>query len=97
MCVVEGGGNLFFYGVEYAINDIGFSFGVNNLLIGITETIGGIVVSQLVVFLPRKKTLAIVYGAIPFLGSLFILDFVRSSHLLCILVILIMKTLSSNR
>lgn len=36
MSIVESGGNLCFYGIQYAVNDIGYSFGVNNLLIGLT-------------------------------------------------------------
>lgn len=36
MSIVESGGNLFFYGIEYAIDDIGFNYGADNLVIGTT-------------------------------------------------------------
>lgn len=34
VAITEAGGNLFFYGIEYAIDDIGFNFGIDNLVIG---------------------------------------------------------------
>lgn len=34
MAIVESGGNLFFYGIQYAIDDIGFNYGVDNLVLG---------------------------------------------------------------
>lgn len=36
MSFVEAGGNLCFYGIGFAINDIGYSFGAMNLAIGLT-------------------------------------------------------------
>jgi hypothetical protein len=35
MSIVEAGGNLCFYAIQYAVNDIGYNFGINNLLIGL--------------------------------------------------------------
>ena len=34
--ITETGGNLIFYGISFAMNDIGLSYGVNNLLLGTT-------------------------------------------------------------
>jgi C4-dicarboxylate transporter len=36
MAIVESGGNLCFYAIQYAINNIGYSFGINNLVLGLT-------------------------------------------------------------
>lgn len=96
MFIVESGGNLCFYGIQYAVNDIGYSFGVNNLLIGLTEVVATLIIGELVVNLRRKRTLTIVYGTVPFLASLFISDFVMSSPFLCILIILTMRIMTSN-
>lgn len=96
MSIVESGGNLCFYGIQYAVNDIGYSFGVNNLLIGLTEIIATLIIGEFVVNLPRKRTLSIVYGAVPFLASLFMIDFILSSPFLCILIILSMRVMTSN-
>lgn len=76
MCIVESGGNLCFYGIQYAVNDIGYSFGLNNLLIGVTEIIATLIIGEFVENLPRKRTLSIVYGVVPFLASLFMINLV---------------------
>jgi hypothetical protein len=36
VAITECGGNLFFYGIEFAIDDIGFDFGIDNLVLGST-------------------------------------------------------------
>lgn len=36
MAVVMGGSNLSFFVIEYSINDIGYNFGIMNLVIGLT-------------------------------------------------------------
>ncbi len=95
MSFVEGGGNLCFYGIEYSINSIGYSFGVNNLVIGIVEIITTLVVGRYVVNLQRKKTLAIMFGLAPLIALLFTFNFVISSPFLCTLLIAIIRVLTS--
>lgn len=34
--LTEAGGNLFYFGIEFAIDDIGFSYGVDNIVLGAT-------------------------------------------------------------
>lgn len=67
-----------------------------NLLIGFVEIGTTLVMGQLVVDLPRKKTLSIVYGMVPILTSFFIIDFVAASPFLGTLIILIMRVMTSN-
>lgn len=96
MSLVESGGNLCFYGIEYAINDIGYSFGINNLVIGITEIATTLVVGRHVTTMERKKSLSIVYAITPVLTMFFIFDFVSSSPFLCTLVIALMRIMTSK-
>jgi hypothetical protein len=36
VAITECGGNLFFFGIEFAIDDIGINFGLDNLVLGLT-------------------------------------------------------------
>ena len=36
MGITESGANVFFYGIEFAVDDIGFNYGFDNLVMGIT-------------------------------------------------------------
>ena len=36
MGITESGANVFFYGIEFAVDDIGFNYGIDNLVMGIT-------------------------------------------------------------
>lgn len=73
-------GNLCFYAIQYAVNDIGYSFGVNNLLIGLVEIATTLVVGKYVVDLPRKKTLIITYAIVPVLTSFLSLILFPNRH-----------------
>lgn len=94
--IIEGGANLCFYGLEYAMSNVGYSFGTNNLLIGIMESITSLVMGQFVTNLPRKKTLTIMYGTTSALTLLFLFNFVSDSALLSVLVILFMRVLTTT-
>lgn len=96
MSIVESGGNLCFYAIQYAVNDIGYSFGVNNLLIGLVEIVTTLVVGKYVVDLPRKKTLIITYAIVPVLTSFFIFDSVSQSAFLCTFLILVTRVMTST-
>lgn len=97
MSIVESGGNLCFYGVGYAINDIGYSFGFMNLLLGITEICTTLLVGNFVTKMPRKKSLAIAYGITPFLTFFFISPSLASSKFFCALLIMIMRVMTSKK
>ena len=59
------------------MNDVGYSYGFNNLMIGLVESIVSILMGQLVMKLPRKKTLILMYGITPVFTIFFISSFVR--------------------
>ena len=96
MAIVEGGGNMSFYVIAYAINDIGYSFGIMNLAIGLVEIVTTFAVASYVTTLERKKTLAMFYGVTPFLSTFFMIDFVAASPFLSTILILCMRVMTSN-
>ena len=61
MGITESGANVFFYGIEFAVDDIGFSYGFDNLVMGITEMAMVLIMTRFVTTLKRKKTMFIVY------------------------------------
>lgn len=97
MSIVESGENLCYYGIEYAINDIGYSFGVNNLVLGLTEIFVALVVGRYVTNMPRKLTIIVAYIVTPAITMLFAFSMVASSPFICTLAIVLIRGFTSNR
>lgn len=96
MAIIESGGNLLFYGIGYAINDIGYNFGIMNMVLGLTEIVTTLVVGSYITTLYRKKTLAIVYGMTPILASFFMLEWVSGSPFLSTVLIVLMRVMTTS-
>lgn len=87
---------MFFYGIEYAIDDIGFNYGVDNLVLGTTEIIVTLVLTRFVSKLHRKKTLAIAYMLTVATVFLFIIKPIQDSDIMCTILIILVRTLTST-
>ena len=93
MGIAESGANVFFYGIEFAVNDIGFNYGFDNLVMGITEMLMVVIVSRFITSLPRKKTMYIVYPLTVLVSFSFI--FLGSNKYISTALILCIRSLTS--
>lgn len=93
--ITESGGNLIFYGIEFAINDIGFSYGVDNLLLGSIEIVTAFALTCFMDKVPRKKTIFICYISSGIIGCSFIFPFVHQSKILSSIFIMMLRIFTS--
>lgn len=88
MGIVESGANVFFYGIEYAVDDIGFDYGTDNLVMGITEMAMVVIATPFITKLKRKRTMFIVYPLTVLVSFSFILvghnKYISTFLILCI-------------
>lgn len=97
MAITEAGGNLFFYGIQYAIDDIGFNYGVDNLVLGSTEIVATLLLTRFVSKLNRRKTLLIAYLFTVTVSLIFLIKPVQQSNAICtVLIIFIRASTSKN-
>lgn len=96
MAITEAGGNLFFYGIEYAIDDIGFNYGVDNLVLGSTEILVTIILTRYVSKLNRRKTLLIAYILTVGISLIFIIKPVQQSDVICTILIICIRSSTSK-
>lgn len=94
--LTEAGGNLFYFGIEYAIGDIGLGYGIDNLILGSTEMIMAGVLTGFVVRLPRKKTIIISYWMVSGLSFLFMVPSIANSVILVSIIIIGIRALTST-
>ena len=94
MGIVESGANIFFYGIEFAVDDIGFSYGFDNLVMGITEMAMVLVMTRFVTTLKRKKSMFIAYSFTALIALSFV--FVGSNKYIATFLILCIRALPSS-
>ena len=94
MGITESGANVFFYGIEFAVDDIGFNYGFDNLVMGITEMVMVVVMTGFVTKLKRKKTMFIVYPLTALVSFSFIIF--GSNKYIATFLILVIRALTSN-
>ena len=95
--ITETGGNLIFYGISFAMDDIGFNFGIDNLLLGVTEISTALALTQFMMKVKRKKTIYICYILSGIFGVSFIFPFVHESRIMCSLMIILLRICTSKQ
>lgn len=94
MGITESGANILFYGIQFAVDDIGFNYGFDNLVMGITEMAMVVIMTAFVTKLKRKKTMFIVYPITVLISLSFILF--GSNKYVATLLILCIRAMTSN-
>jgi hypothetical protein len=96
IALVEITTNMYYYGVQFSLEQIGSDFGTNILLTGAIEACAYFSFNLFVTKLPRKKGLFFFNVASVVCGFLFIFPFINSSNVLSSILICLCRFINSN-
>jgi hypothetical protein len=99
----ESGANAYYWGANYAYDQIGYEFGTNCIISGIIEAFGFVTLSNyrvnLGIFierLPRKKSVFVLYLTMIGIGCLFFIKFFQDNDIVASVVLGVIRYLGST-